>query len=197
MHIQQLVLASNNAGKIREFTQIFKQLDIELIPQSKLNVPDIDEPYNTFIENALHKARHCSKFTKLPALSDDSGLCVDALNGAPGVYSARFAGIPKNDQANNQKLVNALHGCANRKAHYYCVLVLITHESDPKPIIADGTLNGEIIDDAEGTNGFGYDPHFYIPNMKVTAANLEPQVKNQISHRALAIKMLLEKLRLS
>lgn len=192
--VKQLVLASNNKGKIAEFSSIFAEIGIEIIPQAKLGVPEIDEPYFTFVENALHKARHCSKITKLPALADDSGLCVTALFGQPGVFSARYAGIPANDIQNNLKLVRELQPYTDKSAFYYCVLVMLRSFDDPQPIIADGSLHGRIMDKALGSEGFGYDPHFYLPKLGMTVAQLSSSAKNQISHRAQAIKSLLTKL---
>jgi XTP/dITP diphosphohydrolase len=192
--VKQLVLASNNKGKIAEFSSIFAEIGIEIIPQAKLGVPEIDEPYFTFVENALHKARHCSKITKLPALADDSGLCVTALFGQPGVFSARYAGVPANDIQNNLKLVRELQPYTDKSAFYYCVLVMLRSFDDPQPIIADGSLHGKIIDKAQGSEGFGYDPHFYLPKLGMTVAQLSSSAKNQISHRAQAIKSLLTKL---
>ena len=192
--MKQLVLASNNQGKIREFSSILASIGIEIIPQAKLNVPEIDEPYFTFVENALHKARHCSKITKLATLADDSGLCVNVLGGQPGVFSARFAGIPGNDLHNNIKLIKELEPYTDKSAFYYCVLVMVRSFEDPQPIIADGSLHGKIIDNAQGSGGFGYDPHFYLPKLGMTVAQLSIEAKNQISHRAQAIKNLLTKL---
>jgi len=191
---RKLVLASNNQGKIKEFKSIFDEIGIEIIPQAELNVPEIDEPYFTFIENALHKARHCSKITGLPALADDSGLCVNALHGQPGVLSARFTGVPRSDAKNNIKLIQALQQHTDRSAYYYCILVMVNRCDDPQPTIADGVLHGEIVDHAKGSGGFGYNPHFYLPEFKMTVAELDDKIRNQISHRALAIKNLLDKL---
>jgi len=196
MHISKLVLASNNQGKIREFQDIFSTIGIEVIPQAEFNVPDIDEPFETFVENALHKARHCSNYTDLPVLADDSGLCVNSLNGRPGIYSARYAGTPKSDLNNNLKLIQDLENIDDRSAYYYCLLVILRSNADPQPIIADGILNGVIVNDARGTNGFGYDPYFYLPMFNKTAAELTTEIKNQISHRSLAINNLISKLQL-
>ena len=193
--MKQIVLASNNQGKIKEFREIFGALDIELIPQSELNIPEINEPYFTFVENSLHKARHCSKHSGLPSLADDSGICVSALNGAPGVFSARYAGEPKSDLRNNQKLVDDLAGISDRKAYFYCVLVLVRSHNDPEPLIADGKIHGEIIDTPRGTGGFGYNPIFYIPSIGKTVAELDDEIKNEISHRRLATNNLINKLR--
>ncbi len=190
----QIVLASNNQGKIKEFREIFKNLNIEILPQSEFHVPPVDEPYCTFLENALHKARHCARFTKLPTLADDSGICVKSLDGAPGVFSARYAGNFSNDELNNQKLIQELINIKDRQAYFYCILILIRNENDPQPIIADGIINGEIVDKPFGDNGFGYDPHFYLEKYKKTMAQLSQTEKNQISHRSLAIKALYHKL---
>lgn len=192
--MQKIVLASNNQGKIKEFREIFKDLNIEVIPQEKFNVPEIDEPFSTFLENSLHKARHCSKLTGLPALADDSGLCVNALNGAPGIYSARYAGVPKSETLNIDKLLNNLKNSSDRSAYFYCCLVLVNSATDPSPIVADGRCYGKITLKPQGTNGFGYDPVFYIDQYKKTTAELPPEIKNQISHRGLAIQNLCNQL---
>ncbi len=193
--MDKLVLASNNAGKLREFSALLAPLGIEVIPQAALNVPEAEEPHITFVENALAKARHCSQVTGLPALADDSGLCVDVLEGAPGVYSARFAGEPKSDERNNALLVEKLAGEMNRRAHYVCVLALVRHAEDPQPIVADGEWFGEIIDIPRGANGFGYDPHFLIPELGQTAAELDGKLKNSLSHRGAAMRHLLGRLK--
>jgi XTP/dITP diphosphohydrolase len=158
-------------------------------------VPEADEPFFTFVENALAKARHASKLTGLPALADDSGICVNALQGAPGVFSARYAGEPKSDSRNNQKLIADLQNKADKSAYYYCVLVLVRSEHDPQPVIADGIWNGEIVASARGENGFGYDPHFWIPSLNKTVAELSAEQKNQLSHRGQALRALFEKLK--
>jgi len=191
----RIVLASNNAGKLKEFNKLFAPLGIHLVPQGELGVPECDEPHHTFLENALEKARHASRVTGLPALADDSGICVEALNGAPGVYSARFAGEPKSDLRNNALLVEKLANQSNRRAWYTCVLVLVRHPDDPQPIVADGIWLGEVVDSPQGDNGFGYDPHFYVPEYDKTAAELDPQLKNAVSHRAQALQALLAKLK--
>ncbi len=191
--MNKIVLASNNQGKLREFNEIFAKYDIEIIPQSQLNVPEIDEPYHTFIENSLHKARNCSKYTGLPALADDSGLCVTALNGAPGVLSARYAGEPKSDSRNMEKLLANLSTSLERNAYFYCSLVFVRYADDPQPIIADGVFNGEIAYQAKGHNGHGYDPIFWLPAYNKTVAELDSELKNNISHRGLAIQELLTK----
>jgi XTP/dITP diphosphohydrolase len=193
--MQQIVLASNNLGKIKEFQALFKILTIEIVPQSEFNVPEIDEPYTTFFENALHKARHCSYITQLPALADDSGLCVEALNGAPGIYSARYAGEPKNDANNRKKLLKDLENIENRRAYFYCTLVLLQSHLDPAPLFAEGKLYGTIITKELGSNGFGYDQLFYLEQYQQTTAQLDPTLKNQISHRALALKNLFNQLK--
>ena len=193
----KVVLASNNAGKLREFAALLGAAGIELVPQGMLNVPEAEEPYPTFVENALTKARHAAKITGLPALADDSGLCVRALRGAPGVHSARYAqlaGGPKSDAANNTRLVEQLQGYADRRAYYFCVLALVRHAEDPEPLIAEGRWPGEIIDAPRGAHGFGYDPHFFLPELDATAAELDPTVKNATSHRAIALRQLLARL---
>lgn len=191
---KQVVLASNNQGKLREFKEMLGQIGIEILPQGDLNIPAADEPHATFIENALEKARHASQASGLPALADDSGICVEALNGAPGIYSARFAGEPANDQNNNAKLIASLQNIHNRRAHYVCALVLVRYPKDPEPIIAMGHWYGEIIDQAQGTGGFGYDPHFFIPSLGKTVAQLSPAEKNIQGHRGQALKNLLAQL---
>ena len=193
-----VVLASNNAGKLAEFSRILAPAGLHMVPQGTRGVSEADEPFQTFVENALAKARHASLQTGLPALADDSGLCVDVLDGAPGVYSARFAainGLEKSDAANNHYLVSQLAGEANRRACYVAVLVYVRSAHDPRPVIADGVWYGEIIDQPRGGNGFGYDPHFFIPALGKTAAELLPDEKNAISHRGQALQQLLGKLR--
>jgi XTP/dITP diphosphohydrolase len=191
----RLVLASNNAGKLKEFAQLLSPIGFELHPQGEFDVPEAEEPFGTFVENALAKARHASRLTGLPALADDSGVCVNALGGAPGVHSARFAGEPKSDARNNEKLVADLARHADKSAYYYCVLVYVRHADDPQPVIADGQWRGEIIDAPRGANGFGYDPHFLIPALGKTTAELDPAVKNAHSHRGQALRALVEKLK--
>jgi XTP/dITP diphosphohydrolase len=193
--MKKLVLASGNAGKLREFGQLLAPFDFEVLPQSAFNVPEAEEPHVTFVENALAKARHASRLTDLPALADDSGLCVSALGGAPGVYSARFAGEPKSDQRNNEKLVADLQGKADRRAHYVAVLVFVHHADDPQPIIAEGEWHGEIVDSPRGEGGFGYDPYFLVPELGKTVAELPQEEKNRRSHRGQALARLIEKLR--
>ncbi len=193
--MQKIVIASGNPGKLREIRRILEPLDFQVVPQSDFGVPECPEPHVTFIENCLAKARHAALHTGLPALADDSGICVDALNGAPGVYSARYAGEPKSDQRNNEKLIEALGNESNHKAHYYCVIVLVRHPDDPQPLIAEGSWHGEIIATPRGENGFGYDPYFYLPEFGKTGAELDPDHKNAISHRGKALMMLVEKLK--
>lgn len=195
--MQKLVIASNNPGKLREIDRILQPLGLEVLPQSAFNIPEADEPYCTFIENCLTKARHASELSGLPALADDSGICIDALNGAPGVYSARFAGEPKSDQRNNEKVIELLKGVANRRAHYYCVIILVRHPHDPQPIIAEGSWHGEIIDTPRGNGGFGYDPHFLVPELGQTGAELPADVKNGMSHRGKALAELVTKLKIA
>ncbi|MBK7685811.1 MAG: RdgB/HAM1 family non-canonical purine NTP pyrophosphatase [Rhodocyclaceae bacterium] len=192
--MKQLVLASGNSGKLREFAALLAQFEFEVLPQSAFNVPEADEPHCTFVENALAKARHAARLTGLPALADDSGICVSALDGAPGVYSARYAGEPKSDARNNEKLIAALHDQADRRAHYVAVLVLVRRADDPQPIIAQGEWYGEIVETPQGENGFGYDPHFYLPEFGLTAAQLSATEKNRTSHRAKALAQLITQL---
>jgi XTP/dITP diphosphohydrolase len=196
---QKLVLASNNEGKCREFTQLLSTqlltpLAMDIVSQASLGVSEADEPYATFVENALAKARHASRCTGLPALADDSGLCVDALNGAPGVLSARYAGEPKSDARNNAYLIEQLQGVTDRRAYYVCVLVLTRCADDPAPLIAFGKWFGEIIDTPRGVNGFGYDPYFLLLDGR-TAAEMTPEEKNAVSHRGVAARELMAQLR--
>lgn len=192
---QRLILASNNAGKLREFAEILGPIGFTLHPQGEFDVPEADEPFATFVENALHKARHAARLTGLPALADDSGVCVNALGGAPGVYSARYAGEPKSDANNSAKLIADLSQHADKSAYYYCVLVYVRHADDPQPVIADGRWDGEIVATARGANGFGYDPHFWLPALGKTTAELTPDEKNGLSHRGQALRALVEKLK--
>jgi XTP/dITP diphosphohydrolase len=191
---KKLVIASGNKGKLREIAHLLSPLNIEIVPQSELNVPECEEPFCTFIENALAKARHASKLTGLPALADDSGLCVDALQGAPGVLSARYAGEPKSDERNNQKLLEVLGAEKNRQAHFYCVMVLVRYEHDPEPLIAEGQWSGEILSEYRGNDGFGYDPLFLDAKTGKTVAELPLEIKSRISHRGHAMTKLLQKL---
>jgi XTP/dITP diphosphohydrolase len=185
--MEKLVIASNNAGKLREIAQILAPLHIEVLPQAQLQVPEADEPFGTFVENALAKARHAAQRTGLPALADDSGICVEALGGAPGVHSARFAGEPKSDARNNEKLLETLAPHADRRAHYYCVMVLMRHGADPQPLIAQAEWHGEILRAPRGEGGFGYDPLFLDPQTGKTGAELALSDKNRISHRGRAL----------
>ena len=189
--LSKLVIASGNKGKLREIQHLLSPLNIEIIPQSVLNVPECEEPFFTFLENALAKARHASKYTGLPALADDSGLCVDALQGSPGVLSARYAGEPKSDERNNQKLLEVLGTEDNRHAHFYCVMVLVRHELDPEPLIAEGRWAGEILTEYRGNDGFGYDPLFLDAKTGKTVAELPLDIKSRISHRGHAMTKLL------
>lgn len=192
---QRLVLASNNAGKLKEFSEILGPIGFTLHPQGEFNVPEAEEPHATFVENALEKARHASRLTGLPALADDSGVCANALGGAPGVWSARFAGEPRSDARNNEKLVADLARHTDKSAYYYCVLVYVRHADDPQPVIADGVWAGEIVAEARGNGGFGYDPHFWIPSLGKCTAELTPAEKNALSHRGQALRALVGKLK--
>lgn len=192
--LKKILIASNNPGKQREIGQILAPLGIEVVPQSAFGVPEADEPHGTFVENALAKARHAAELTGLPALADDSGLCVDALGGAPGVFSARFAGEPKSDPRNNARLIEVLDREQNRAAHYYCVIVLMRHSKDPQPLIAEGEWRGEILRGPRGGGGFGYDPLFFDPDLGKTGAELAPEDKNRVSHRGKALGCLLRRL---
>ena len=200
--MKQLVVASSNPGKLRELFELLAPLGIEIIPQTQLGIPDAKEPRVTFVENALAKARHASRQAKLPALADDSGICVAALGGEPGVHSARFDGEPpdsdagrkEQDQRNNRKLIALLSDKQDRRAHYACVMVLVRHAEDPEPVIAEGRWLGELIDTPRGENGFGYDPYFHLPELRKTAAELDPEQKNALSHRGKALRRLIAKL---
>lgn len=184
----KLVIATGNLGKLKEIQALLAPLAIEVLPQSNFNISEADEPYFTFVENALTKARHASLHSGLPALADDSGICVDALQGAPGIYSARFAGEPKSDDRNNQKLLEAMQGVENRQAHYYCVMVLVRNPEDPQPLIAQGFWQGRILDAPRGDGGFGYDPLFLDDKTGKTGAELPMDIKNRISHRGHALR---------
>lgn len=192
--MKKLVLASNNAKKMKELNALLAPLGFEVIPQGQLGIPEAEEPHCTFVENALAKARHAAQLSGLPALADDSGLCVAALSGAPGVYSARYAGEPKSDARNNAKLLADLAGQNDRRAHFACVLVLVRAADDPQPIIAEGEWHGEILTAQRGADGFGYDPLFYVPTHCQTAAELDGAIKNQLSHRGLAMQKLISRL---
>ena len=198
---EKLVIASGNQGKIREIAHLLAPLNIAAVSQSEFNVPECPEPYHTFIENALAKARHASQHTGWPALADDSGLCVDALQGAPGVISARYAGPkPANslltqDERNNDKLLTAMERIADRRAYFYSVVVLVRHAQDPQPLIADGLWRGEILREFRGSEGFGYDPLFQDTQSGKTVAELPLEIKSQRSHRGQAMTKLLQQLK--
>lgn len=193
--MQKLVIASNNPGKLREFQRMLAPLGIEVLTQSQLGIAEAEEPHCTFVENALAKARHVSRESGLPALADDSGICVEALGGAPGVNSARYAGDnPKSDENNNAKLLREMQGKTDRRAHYYCVLVLVRHADDPQPLIAEGEWQGEIFHGERGEGGFGYDPLFWLPQSGKTAAELTHDEKAKVSHRAKALQVLMQRL---
>lgn len=191
---KRLVLASSNPGKLGEFKALLAPLGITLSSQAEHGVTEASEPYATFLENALEKARHASLATGQAALADDSGLCVDVLGGAPGVHSARYAGEPRSDERNNQRLVAELASLGPRTAHYYCVLVAVRYRDDPEPIVAEGRWDGEVVLAPRGRGGFGYDPYFYLPAEGCTAAELAPERKNLLSHRAQALRRLLARL---
>ncbi len=194
--MNKLVLASNNAGKLREFQQMLAGCGFEVIPQSDFNIPDADETGLSFVENALIKARHAAKISGLPALADDSGLAVDALQGAPGIYSARYSGLNATDATNNQKLLTELASYSDdqRQAQFICALALVKHAKDPTPIICQGRWRGRILHEPRGANGFGYDPLFWVEEQSCSSAELEKQEKNRISHRGLALQALLAEL---
>lgn len=195
--MDRLVLASGNSGKLREFRALLAPLGLDVCSQAELGIEPCAEPHVTFVENALEKARHASRKSGLPALADDSGICVNALAGAPGVYSARYserAGGAAGDDANNRLLVAQLASEADRSAIYYCVQVLVRSADDPQPLIADGIWAGEVILEPRGQGGFGYDPHFLLPALALTAAELPADHKNAISHRAQALRALVGKL---
>ncbi len=191
-----IVLASSNAGKVREFNQLLGSLQLEVVPQSQFNVTDADETGLTFVENAILKARNAAQHTGLPALADDSGLEVDALNGAPGIYSARYAGPKASDVENLEKLLGMLKDVPEQKrsARFQCVLVYLRHALDPTPLICQGTWEGRILTAPRGSNGFGYDPVFFVPTHAASAAELPAEIKNALSHRGQALRQLLASL---
>ncbi|HQO28023.1 MAG TPA: RdgB/HAM1 family non-canonical purine NTP pyrophosphatase [Accumulibacter sp.] len=191
----KLVLASNNKKKLRELDAILAPLGWQLLPQGELGIPETEEPHITFVENALAKARHAAQASGLPALADDSGLCVDALGGQPGVFSARYAGEPKSDARNNEKLLAELADNRQRAARFVSVIVFVRHADDPQPIIAEGEWHGEILSAARGDDGFGYDPLFGIVELGQSAAELSAAEKNRRSHRGQALARLVERLR--
>lgn len=186
----RIVIATGNAGKVREFSAVLSATNIDLIAQTELEVPDVEETGQTFVENAILKARNAAKLTGLPAIADDSGLEVHYLNGEPGIHSARFAGPNAKDADNNHKLLSSLEDVPEkqRKARFQCLLVFMRDASDPTPLICQGTWEGIILDAPRGSNGFGYDPLFYVPTHKCSCAELAPAVKNQISHRGKALR---------
>jgi len=192
--MKRLVLASNNAKKMKELDALLAPLGFEVIAQGALGIPEAEEPHVTFVENALAKARHAARYSGLPALADDSGLCVRALGGAPGVISARYGGEPKSDARNNEKLLAELGDGCDRAAHFVSVLVLARHADDPQPLIAEGEWHGEILPALRGDGGFGYDPLFYLPEFDKTAAELDADTKNRVSHRGHAMQKLIERL---
>ena len=191
--VKEIVLASSNPGKVREINQLLARLDLHVRPQGAYGVPDIEETGLTFVENAILKARNAAQHTGLPAIADDSGIEVDALNGAPGIYSARFAGAGAGDQANLEKLLAEMRDVpeAQRGARFQCLLVYLRHAGDPTPLICQGTWEGRILSAARGDNGFGYDPVFYVPTHDCSSAELSPEVKNSLSHRGQALRQLL------
>lgn len=193
-NMTKVVLASNNQKKINEMQHLLSDINLEIIPQSFFNIGEADEPYQTFVENALAKARYASKKTNLPAIADDSGICVDHLDFNPGVRSARFAHENATDDENLLKLLHDLEGVKNRNAHYYCSIVFVTAPDDPQPIICEGIWKGKIVEQPRGTNGFGYDPIFEDFMTENTAAELDPQLKNKLSHRGQALQQLKLKL---
>ena len=198
MSTRRVVLASSNAGKLREFSELLAASGLELVRQSDFQIAAPPETGVTFLENALIKARNAAGIARLPAIADDSGIEVDALGGAPGVYSARYASLnggEKSDAANNARLVKDLANESDRRAYFFSVLVLVRRAADPEPLIAEGRWHGEVIDTPRGANGFGYDAHFLVPSLGKTAAELDPAVKNASSHRAIALRHLLARLK--
>lgn len=192
---KQLVLATGNQGKVKELAAMLEALNIDVLPQSQFNVPEVAETGTTFVENAIIKARHAAKITGLPAVADDSGIEVDALNGAPGVYSARFAGPNASDSDNIHKLLADMEGKTERSARFWCVLVYMRHADDPTPIICQASWEGKITEQPAGSGGFGYDPVFFVPTLNCSAAALSKEQKNAISHRGQALKMLAQQLK--
>lgn len=195
--MQKIVLATNNQGKVNELQNLLADAGFNVVAQKEFNVPEVDETGLTFIENAILKARHTAKSTKLPAIADDSGLVVNALGGAPGIYSARYAGEHGNDASNNQKLLQELKNVPSEKrtAYFYCALAFMRHENDPTPIICLGKWDGIILNETRGEGGFGYDPLFYVPELNCSAAELTKEHKSQISHRGQALKQLIAKIK--
>ena len=195
--MDKIVLASNNAGKAREIAEILSAYNISVVPQSEYNVPEIPETGLTFVENALLKARNACQHTGLPALADDSGIEIDALNGEPGIYPARYAGEGATDEANVQKALKALKDVPpkQRGARFQCLMVLLEHEKDPTPLICQGTWEGSILTEPQGENGFGYDPVFYVPQYQCSAAQISSEQKHALSHRGKALKQLAEQIK--
>jgi len=193
-HNMKIVLASSNQGKIKELSELLSPLNFEISPQTEFNIPDADETGKTFVENAIIKARHAAKLSGLPAIADDSGLVIDALNGEPGIYSSRYAGVEQDNQKNIQKVLENLKDITDRRARFVCCLVMLKHENDPLPIICHGIWEGEILLERTGDKGFGYDPIFSAPEHDCSSAELSPQEKNKISHRGKALKCLQAKL---
>lgn len=195
--MKKIVLATLNQNKVNECQQMLSSHGFNVVSQRAYGVPEAEETGLTFVENALIKARNAAKFTRLPALADDSGLVVPALDGAPGIYSARYAGQSGNDQQNNEKLLAALAPVSfdKRQAFFYCALVYLRHETDPTPIICEGKWHGHILDQYQGKNGFGYDPVFYLSESKCSAASLSAEQKNDLSHRGQALKLMIQALR--
>ncbi|MCU7852357.1 MAG: RdgB/HAM1 family non-canonical purine NTP pyrophosphatase [Candidatus Thiodiazotropha sp. (ex Monitilora ramsayi)] len=191
---EKIVLASNNAGKVREINQLLATEDIEVVPQKAFNIPDAVEDGLSFVENAIKKARHAASLSGLPAIADDSGIEVDALNGAPGIYSARFAKAGATDQENLEKLLDLMKDVPEEKrtARFQCLMVYMRHAEDPTPLICQGTWEGRILSEPSGDNGFGYDPIFYVPTHKCSSAELSAEVKNSLSHRGHALQKLLQ-----
>jgi XTP/dITP diphosphohydrolase len=191
-----IILASNNAGKVREINQLLASAGISVRPQGELGIDEADETGLSFVENAIIKARHAAQASGLPAIADDSGLEVDALNGAPGIYSARYAGAGASDRANCDKLLAALDGVpeTERRARFQCVMVYLRHAADPTPLICQGTWEGRILEAARGDNGFGYDPVFYVPEQGRSSAELDAATKNALSHRGQALRQLVQRL---
>jgi XTP/dITP diphosphohydrolase len=192
--MKKLVLASNNGKKMQELNALLAPLGFEVIPQGQLGIAEAEEPHCTFVENALAKARHAARASGLPALADDSGLCVDALGGAPGVYSARYGGEPKSDARNNERLLAELGGKADRRARFVSVIVFVRHADDPQPVIAEGEWHGEILESPRGDSGFGYDPLFFVAEYGQSAAELDAVTKNRLSHRGQAMARLIARL---
>jgi XTP/dITP diphosphohydrolase len=195
--MQKVVLASNNKGKVRELGQMLASLDIEVLPQAEFDIEDVEETGLTFVENAILKARHAARISGLPAIADDSGLEVDALNGAPGIYSARYSGEDATDDKNLLKLLSDLKEVPEnqRSARFQCLLVYLRHANDPTPIICQGSWEGMITNEPQGENGFGYDPVFFVPEHQCTSAQLTAEEKNSMSHRGKALKKLLQELK--